>query len=392
MMESKVRGIAYEPQQVPLLDIVGDNRDLQEDLLARISSVIESGRFLHGADVVEAERRLAALTGNAYGVACASGSDALLLSLMACAAGPGDEIILPSFTFFATASAVTRLGAKMVFVDIDPVTFNLDPILAEAAISSRTKAILPVHLFGQCAAMDKFCELGKRYEISIIEDAAQAIGASFQNRPAGGWGDVGCFSFYPTKNLGGCGDGGMLTTNSDDWEQRLRLLAAHGMKPRYYHQVVGINSRLDSIQAAALNVKLERLEHWTQQRREHAARYSQLFSDAGLEDILTLPVEGSGCRHVWNQYTIRIPDGRRDALRAYLTGAGVASEVYYPCPLHRQECFQEIGYESQGLPETERAAEEVLSLPIFPGLRLDQQRVVVGRIAEFYGAQQAAAA
>jgi dTDP-4-amino-4,6-dideoxygalactose transaminase len=392
LTDSLISGVPFEPKQVPMLDVVRDNGELRDALLARIGSVVDSGRFLHGPDVREAEERIAALSGTAYGISCASGSDALLLSLMASCVGLGDEVIIPSFTFFATASAVSRLGARAVFVDIDPLTFNLDPQLVEDAITSRTKAIIPVHLFGQCAAMDQFCELGSHYSISIIEDAAQAIGASYQDRMAGSWGDVGCFSFYPTKNLGGCGDGGMMTTRDEDWAERLRLLAAHGMSPRYFHKVVGINSRLDSIQAAAVNVKLSRLEQWTAQRQAHAGRYAQLFADVGLQEVLTLPTESEGCRHVWNQYTIRVPETRRDALRAYLTGKGVGSEVYYPCPLHLQECFQEMGFGAGSLPESERAAQEVLSLPIFPGLTVDEQQVVVGRIAEFYGARQANAA
>lgn len=391
-MPRPVSPVPYEPRKVPLLDVVRDNSELRDAILERVTQVIDTGRFLHGPDVRELESQLAELCGAEHGVSCASGSDAVLLSLMACCVGPGDEVIVPSFTFFATASAVSRLGAEIVFVDIDPQTFNLDPQLVEAAITSRTKAIVPVHLFGQCAAMDQFAELGRRYEITIVEDAAQAIGAAYQDRPAGAWGDVACFSFYPTKNLGACGDAGMLTTSSAEFADRLRLLAAHGMHPRYYHKVVGINSRMDSMQAAALNVKLERLEAWSEQRRGHAARYSQLFAQAGLDQVLTLPHEASDCLHVWNQYTVRVPDGQRDALRAYLAEGGVGSEIYYPCPLHLQECFEYVGFAEGSLPHSEQAAQEVLSLPIFPGMTAEEQQTVVGRLAEFYVSASSAAA
>ncbi|MDX1947222.1 MAG: DegT/DnrJ/EryC1/StrS family aminotransferase [Pirellulaceae bacterium] len=366
---------------VPLLDVNRGNAPLREEILAAITKVVDSGRFLFGPDVQQLEKTVAGLCGVEHAVACASGSDALLLALLALDVGHGDEVIVPSFTFFATASAVTRVGARPVFVDIDPHTFNIDPAHVERAITSRTKAIIPVHLFGQCAEMDELQRIGEREDVQIIEDAAQAIGAAHRGRPAGSLGAIGCLSFYPTKNLGGFGDGGMLTTNDATLAQRLRLFAAHGMSPRYYHQVIGINSRLDTIQAAALNVKLSRLAEWTAQRSANARRYDELFAAAGLAGQIDLPRSLSHCDHVWNQYTIRVP-GRRDAVKAQLAEAGVGSEIYYPVPLHLQECYRHLGYKPGSLPATERAAREVLSLPIFPELTADEQHTVVVRLRE----------
>ena len=307
--------------------------------------------------------------------------------MMALEIGAGDEVILPSFTFFATASCVWRMGATPVFVDIDPVTFNIDPKSVEAAITRATKAIIPVHLFGQCAEMDVINELAERHHLFVVEDAAQAIGARYRDRAAGAWGHVGCFSFYPTKNLGGMGDGGMLTARDEELAQRLRLFAAHGMEPRYYHQVVGINSRLDSMQAAALRVKMTKLEEWNSDRGNNAARYDQLFKDAGMDNWLVLPTAADNQLHVWNQYTVRVPDGHRAPLRAYLAEQKIGTEIYYPVPLHRQQCFQSLGYTEGSLPITERAAEEVLSLPIFPELTAEQQTRVVEAISR-YSSQQ----
>ena len=311
---------------------------------------------------------------------------------MALDIGAGDEVIVPSFTLFATASAVRRVGAQIVFVDIDPQTFNIDPQRVAAAITPRPKAVVPVHLFGQCAQLESLCEICTEHGIHVIEDAAQAVGAKYRGRAAGSWGATGCYSFYPTKNLGGCGDGGMITTRDDQLAERLRLLSAHGMNPRYVHRVVGINSRLDTIQAAALTVKLRYLAGWTAQRRANAQRYQQLFSEAKLESTVQLPHSDPECEHVWNQYTIRILDGGRDQLRGHLAEQGVGTEVYYPHSLHLQECFRSCGSGPGSLPASEQAAREVLSLPIFPGLRLAEQRAVVGRIAEFYQGRRASTA
>ncbi len=369
---------------VPLLDIVGDNRPLRDEMLEAITRVMDSGRFLHGPACRELEAEIARRCAVPEAVSCASGSDALLLAVMALEIGPGDEVILPSFTFFATASCIWRVGARPVFVDIDPVTFNMDPDCVEAAITRATRAIIPVHLFGQCAAMDRICAIAARHDLTVIEDAAQSIGARYQGRAAGAWGEVGCFSFYPTKNLGGIGDGGMLTTRDGTSAERLRLYAAHGMQPRYFHQVVGINSRLDTIQAAALRVKIDQLDNWNRRRQAHADRYAKLFSDAGLTDRVGLPRATENQVHVWNQYTIRVLDGQRDALRSYLAERHIGTEVYYPVPLHMQECFQPLGYHLGSLPVTESAAREVLSLPVFPGLTAVQQEAVVGAITGFY--------
>jgi len=357
---------------------------LREDIRAAIDRVCDSGRFVLGPDVVELENELARALGVPHAISCASGSDALLLALMALDIAPGDEVILPSYTFFATASAVTRLGAVPIFADIDPATYLVDPADIRRKISRRTKAIVPVHLFGRTADMDAILPVAKEAGIPVVEDAAQSILSTWHGRCSGGLGDVGCFSFYPTKNLGGAGDGGFLTTTRDDLAARLKLLRVHGMEPRYYHQVVGINSRLDTIQAAVLRVKLPHLDAWTTARQSNAARYMELFSRYDLEPRVTVPTDEPRGRHVWNQFVIRVADGQRDALRAHLTACKVGTEIYYPVPLHLQQCFASLGWAKGDLPHTERAAEETLALPIFPELEPAEQRTVVGRIAEFF--------
>ena len=369
---------------VPLLDLGRQLAPLSDQINAALAKVCDSGAFVLGPEVQQLEKSVAESCAAEFAIGCASGSDALLLAMMACEVGPGDEVILPSFTFFATASAVTRLGATPVFADIDPATFNIDPDEIERLAGPATKALLPVHLFGQAAQMDQICRIGRERGLPVIEDAAQAIGAEFAHRRAGAIGDVGCFSFYPTKNLGGAGDGGMLTTNREDLAERLRLLRVHGMQPRYHHKVVGINSRLDSFQAAVLNVKFPHLGHWTEMRQENARRYTQLFIEAGLDRELGLPACADQRRHVWNQYVIRVPDGRRDRLRQFMTEAQIGSEIYYPLGLHEQQCFAYLGYSSDDLPETSRATLEVLALPIFPELTAQEQQLVVDRIAAFY--------
>lgn len=371
---------------VPLLDLQRQYRGLREEMLAAITRVCDSGRFVLGPDCEQLEAALAEYCQARHALACASGSDALLLALMAADVGPGDEVILPSYTFFATASAVWRLGARPVFVDIEPAGYNLDPALVAGKITAATKAILPVHLYGQCADMDAINALARPAGILVVEDAAQAIGAELGGRRAGSLGDVGCVSFYPTKNLGGGGDGGLLTTCRDDLADRLRLLRVHGMQPRYYHRVVGINSRLDSIQAAILNVKLPHLDDWADARRANAQRYHELFQQARLDELLGLPATLPNRRHVWNQYVVRVPDGRRDALREHLAQAKIGTEIYYPVPLHLQECFRSLGYGEGSLPESERAARQTLALPIFPELTAAEQQTVVRQIAAFFAA------
>lgn len=377
---------------VPLLDIQLENAPLQAEFEAAVGRVCRSGRFVFGPDCGELEEAMAEFCGVKHAVGCASGSDALLLALMAAGVQSGDEVIVPSFTFFATVSGPWRLGARPVFVDIDPATFNLCPDAVAAAVTPATKAIIPVHLFGQCADMPAIGAIAQGHNLTVIEDAAQAIAARHSSRVAGSLGDVGCFSFYPTKNLGGFGDGGMLTTDDDHLAATLRKLRNHGMEPRYHHDLVGVNSRLDSLQAAVLRVKLPHLKTWTEQRRENARRYGELFASRGLDQTLTLPTEAADRYHVWNQYTIRVPDGQRDALRQHLSEAKIGSEIYYPIPMHQQACFAELARDSHALPHTEQAAGEVLSLPIFPALTVAQQECVVDCIAEYFaGAARSAA-
>ncbi|MFP6588310.1 MAG: DegT/DnrJ/EryC1/StrS family aminotransferase [Pirellulaceae bacterium] len=377
---------------VPLLDVPRANAPLRDEIIAAITIVVDSGRFLFGPDVQKLEAECARRSGTKHGVGCASGSDALLLSLMALDIKPGDEVICPSFTFFATASPVSRLGATPVFVDIDPVTFNIDPAALEAAITPNTKAVIPVHLFGQCADMPRIMEICNRTGLAVIEDAAQAIGAHIEGRAAGSWGQVGCISFYPTKNLGGFGDGGMLITNDADFEDRLRLFAGHGMRPRYHHQVIGINSRLDTIQAATLNVKMKHLESANIARQQNAQLYAALFNDAGLEADIVLPQAIYGTGHVWNQYTVRVKNGQRDSLKEFLAERNIGAEIYYPIPVHAQECYQSRPNIAMDLTETNRAADEVLSLPIFPELEEAEIQAVVASVTSFYSMTQSQAA
>jgi dTDP-4-amino-4,6-dideoxygalactose transaminase len=372
---------------VPLFDLGRQYAELEPAIQAAIQRVCTSGRFVLGAENTELEQALSKYCRAKHAIACASGSDALLLALMALEVGPGDEVVLPSYTFFATASAVIRLGARPVFVDIEPTTFNLDPTAVHRHLTDNTKAILPVHLYGQCAEMAPLLDVALKRDIAVVEDAAQAIGAEYAGQTAGAIGDIGCFSCYPTKNLGAFGDAGFLTTNRDHLADRLRLLRVHGMQPRYHHHVLGVNSRLDSLQAAVLNVKLPHLDRWTTARQNLAAKYNELFSNCGLDRLLTLPLAVSQRRHVWNQYVLRVPDGRRDALRQHLTERKIGTEIYYPIPLHLQPCLAYLGYRKGDLPQTERAAAETLALPIFPELTLAEQQTVVREIASFFGAR-----
>ena len=369
--------------KVPLLDLSRENEELASEFSAAFQRVMKSGRFVFGPECTELEARIAERCGTIHAIGCASGSDALLLSLMAAGVTVGDEVICPSFTFFATASAITRLGATPVFADIHEDTFNIDAASVAANISSKTKAIIPVHLFGQCAEMKLVSDLATEHNLTVVEDCAQSIDARYNELPSGSMSSAGCFSFYPTKNLGGCGDGGMITTSDDEFADRLRLLRAHGMRPRYHHQVVGINSRLDTLQAALLLVKLPHLHNWTEQRVANAKRYFELFHTANLNEHIGLPTVADGCRSVWNQFTIRVAGGHRDALREHLRKLEIGTEIYYPIPLHLQDCFAELDYRAGSLPKTEAAASEVLSLPIFPGLTAVEQQTVVNAIADF---------
>lgn len=372
----------------PLLDVGRGNRPLKDEIMEAVSDIIDSGWFIGGPHVKQLEDTVAEVCQTEFAVGCASGSDAILLALMAAGIKPGDEVICPSFTFFATASAIHRLGGKPVFIDIEPTSFNLDVSQIESLVTPKTKAIIPVHLFGQCADMDPIMEIARQHNLAVIEDCAQSIGATESDRPAGSMGTVGCFSFYPTKNLGGFGDGGILTTNDPEVADRLRLLANHGMRPRYYHQEVGINSRLDAIQAAVLNAKMKHLSDYSENRKRNASRYRRMIVESGLAGMVSAPSTLPRCGHVWNQFTIRIPGGRRDEIRQKLAEMNVGSEIYYPVPLHQQECFAYLSDETCGLPETDCASNEVLSLPIFPELTEQEQRYVVDCLAKALGTEQ----
>jgi dTDP-4-amino-4,6-dideoxygalactose transaminase len=370
--------------KVPLLDLHAEYEGLRVTVLAAVERVLDSKQFVLGPEVAALEEEVASYTGARYAVGCASGSDALLLALMALDVGAGDEVITTPYSFFATASAITRLRARPVFVDIDPATFNLNPSLVEDAITERTRAIMPVHLYGQCAEMRALREISRRHNVPLIEDAAQAIGADDEEGRAGSLGRAGCFSFYPTKNLGAAGDAGMLTTDDEELRERLLRLRAHGAQERYFHKEVGINSRLDSIQAAILRVKLPHLDEWSRARRENAKRYRTLFTDAGLAEEVRLPFERAGVRHIYNQFVVRVDGERRDALREHLKQEGVGTEVYYPVPLHLQECFHFLGYRAGDFPESERAARESLALPVYAQLTCEQQQYVVEAITRFF--------
>jgi dTDP-4-amino-4,6-dideoxygalactose transaminase len=370
--------------KIPLLDLNAQYQSIAAEVQTAVTRVLSSQQFILGPEVRELEREIAAYSNCSEGIGCASGSDALLLALMACGVGPGDEVITTPFSFFATVGSIVRLGAKTVFVDIDESTFNINPELVAQAITKKTKAILPVYLFGQCADMDPITDVAGQHHVAVVEDAAQAIGAEYDGRRAGSLGIVGCFSFYPSKNLGGAGDGGMLTTNDPEMAASLKDLRSHGARKKYYHDRVGINSRLDSLQAAILRVKFGYLDQWTKARRENAQRYRELFRDSGLisSGAVRLPAEAASALHVYNQFVVRARE--RDKLRAYLTERGIGSEIYYPVPLHLQICFKELGHQAGDFPESERAADEALAIPVYPELGAASQGRVVETIASFY--------
>ncbi len=368
-------------EPIPLIDLVAQYQPLADEIMETVGRVFGEQKFILGEEVAQLERELAAYCDACETIGCASGTDALILALMALGIGPGDEVITSPFTFFATASSIQRVGAIPIFVDIKPETFNLNPDLVEAAITPRTRAIMPVHLFGQCAEMDALCRIAVRYELPIIEDACQAIGAEYRGRRAGVLGTIGCFSFFPTKNLGGAGDGGAITTDDKDLADRMRRLRVHGDLGGYNHVEVGLNSRLDALQAAVLRIKLRRLDDWSIARQINAARYEELFREFHLDDVLLRPDVFPDRKHVFNQYTIRVKDGRRDAVLQSLRAQQIGCAVYYPKPLHLQTCFAPLGYREGSLPESERASREVLSLPIYPELTAAQQRRVVEGLA-----------
>ncbi|MGH9881343.1 MAG: DegT/DnrJ/EryC1/StrS family aminotransferase [Pyrinomonadaceae bacterium] len=368
--------------KVPLLDLRPQHEALRTELLAAVERIFDSQQFVLGPEVKNLEDEIAEYARVKEAIGCASGSDALLLALMALDVKAGDEIITSPFTFFATGSAITRLSARPVFVDINPQTYTIDPALIEAVITPRTRAIIPVHLYGQCADMDALREIGERYNLPLIEDAAQAIGAEDRGRRAGSMGLVGCFSFYPSKNLGAAGDGGILTTNDEALAERLRKLRVHGGATEYHHSEVGINSRLDALQAAVLRVKLRHLDSWSDARRKKAARYTELFEQAKFDLELIPPFVRNDGRHIFHQYVIRVPR-HHDALMDHLTRHGIGTRVYYPVPLHLQECFAYLGYRPGDLPESESAARETMALPCFPELTDGQQQYVVDTIGSF---------
>jgi dTDP-4-amino-4,6-dideoxygalactose transaminase len=368
----------------PFLDLQAQFATIRSEVTAAVERVLATQQFILGPDVEQFEREMGERLGCRYAFGCASGSDALVLALMALGIGVGDEVITTPFTFVATAGSIARLGARPVFVDIDPDTYNLNPGQIKPAITLRTKAIIPVHLFGRAALMDEITAIAKTNGLAVIEDAAQAIGTDYHGRFAGNIGDLGCFSFFPSKNLGGAGDGGMVSTNDPKLADRLKLLRLHGSRSKYQYEILGLNSRLDTLQAAVLRVKLGHLDEWTMARRRNAVRYRGLFAQAHLEDLVRLPVDPPGSRHVYNQFVIRTR--QRDQLRNYLQRAGIPTEIYYPMPLHLQPAFRYLAYQSGDFPNAESASRSVLALPIFPELTEAQQEAVVTAISDFFSA------
>ena len=369
-------------RSVPLLDLRPIHEPLRDEMLAAIARVVDSQRFILGEDVALLEQELAAYCGVAHAVACGSGSDALFLALLAAGIGPGDRVVTTPFTFFATAGAIVRAGAKPVFVDIDPDTYNMDPARLEDA-ARRTpgiQAVMPIHLYGGAADMDPITAIARRHGWRLLDDAAQAIGAKYKDRNVATLCDIDCFSFFPTKNLGAMGEGGLLTTANADLARRLKALRVHGMAVRYYHDDVGINSRMDTLQAAVLRIKLRHLDEWTAARQANARRYAELLGP-GTPQVSLPVVADYQTRHVFNQFVVRSP--HRDALREHLRAHGVGSEIYYPLPLHRQVCFRKLGYKEGDFPVSEQAAREVLALPVYPGLAADDIDYVAGLLQEF---------
>ncbi len=375
--------------KVPFFDLTTQFSLIEDEVKSALNEVFKTQQFIMGPQVEALERTIASYCGTRFAVGVASGSDALLLSLMCIDLRPGDEVLLPPFTFFATAGSVSRLGAIPVFVDIDPESFNIDPSKILERLTPKTRAILPVHLYGQCADMDPILQIAREKNLYVIEDAAQSLGAEYKPRPdsiprrAGQMGDLGCFSFYPTKNLGAFGDAGMIVTNDPHLAEKARFLRVHGSQPKYYHKWVGINSRLDTIQAAILLVKFKYLEQWTEARQKKAAYYLTLFQDL-LSKVhgIKLPVIQYHNRHIFHQFVIRVP--KRDALKKFLADQGIGTDIYYPLPLHLQECFSFLRYRRGDFPVSETASEETLALPIFPELTEEQQERVVGQIRMFY--------
>lgn len=367
---------------VPLLDLRAQYDPLRSELLNAVTRVCDSQRFIHGPEVEGLEAEVAAYLGIPHAVGMSSGTDALLAALMAVGVGPGDEVVTSTYSFFATAGCVARLGARPVLVDIDPATYNLDPAAVIAAMTSRTRAVIPVHLFGQAADLAPIMAAADKAGVAVIEDAAQAIGAQYQGRAVGSFGVAGCFSFFPSKNLGGFGDGGLTTATDPGIARLLKLIRNHGMEPKYYHHIVGANFRLDALQAAVLRVKLPHLDRWSAGRQANAARYRALFAAADLDTRVRLPIEARDRTHIYNQFVVAVDE--RDRLKAHLDSCGIGTEVYYPVPFHLQECFRSLGYREGAFPHAEAAAKNSLALPIYPELTEAQQAEVVDAIRRFY--------
>lgn len=365
--------------QVPLLDLKAQYKTIKDEVSRAIGDVCESQAFALGPAVAQFEEDVAAYCGVKHAIGVSSGTDALLVSLMALGVKPGDEVITTPFTFFATAGSVVRLGAKPIFLDVDPDSYNIDPTGIEQRITENTRAIIPVHLFGQMAQMKPIMDVARRHHLVVIEDAAQAVGASQDGVKAGNFGDCGCFSFYPTKNLGAFGDGGLVTTNTDELAQQIRALRDHGQNPRYFYHVVGGNFRLDGIQGAVLDVKLKSLDRWNEKRRQHAALYDNFFAGSPVK----MPRIDSNNVCIYHQYTITVPE--RDKLQQYLAENGIGSAIFYPKPLHLQDCFSELGYRQGDMPVAERLCEEVLSLPVYPELTPEQIEFTAKTVLKFYG-------
>ncbi len=363
--------------QVPLLDLKAQYATIRDEVMAGVAEVLESQRCIGGPKVDELEKAIAAVSDCKYGVGVSSGTDALLNCLMSLEIGSGDEVITTPFTFFATVGCIARTGAKPVFVDIDPKTYNIDPAQIEAAVTPRTKAIMPVHLFGQMADMDPIMAIAEKHGLAVIEDAAQSITSTYKGRKAGSIGTAGCFSFFPSKNLGGIGDGGMVVTNDETLHHRLVMMRNHGMEPKYYHKYVGGNFRLDPIQAVALLVKLPHLDEWSQARRDNAAYYNQKFAGT----VVQTPYVSPNCQTIYNQYCIRVP--RRDEVVAHLRSQNIGCEIYYPVPAHLQECFAPLGYKKGDFPVSEKATEQIMALPIYPELTDAMQDAVADAILTF---------
>jgi dTDP-4-amino-4,6-dideoxygalactose transaminase len=369
-------------QPLQFLDLHQQFDPIRKEIMAAVTRVFESQHFIMGPEVSTFEQEIAPLAGCEFAIGCASGSDALLLALMALGIGPGDEVVTTPFTFVATAGSIARLHARPVFVDIEPDTFNLDATKLERAINPRTKAIIPVHLFGLSADMQPILDVARKHKLPVIEDAAQAIGARYGQKAVGSFGKMACFSFFPSKNLGGAGDGGLITTNDAVLADRLKVLRAHGSRQKYQYELLGMNSRLDALQAAVLRVKLNYLKGWTACRQSNAARYHQLFAEYDGSIPVQLPAASADRLHVYNQFTIRTP--KRDALKEHLQQCGISTEIYYPHPLHLQPAFANLAYKQGDMPESERASSGVLSLPIYPELTADQQVAIVSSIADFF--------